>query len=526
MRKTDVRPWTPQWRERAETEMAWLEALLGGELLELHHIGSTSVEAIGWAKPVVDLLAVVRRVQTLDGLDEAFAQLGYEAKGENGIAGRRFYVQGGDRRTVHLHAFEAGAPQIGAHLQFRDYLEAHPERARAYGEHKRELAVRFADDDTHLYQEAKQPFVQRLVQEAEAWSAEMEAGGGLASGIPGDRDHAVGQSQTSGTEDDSDRTARRAQASSTVDGPSPASEKAAARLSADGSFVRPPRRSEEEMMALILGTARADERVRAVCLNGSRVNPLAPMDKFQDYDVIYLVTELDSYLADDSWIDVFGERVILQMPERMGLIPPEGRGSFAYLMQLADGNRIDLRLIPLEQAEAYLAEDRLTRVLLDKDSALPELPEPSDADFHVQPPRGSEFADCANEFWWVSTYVAKGLWRSEPLYALDHLNGPVRAMLLQMLDWQAGARHGFAVSTGKSGKYLDRWLPAESWQALLATYPSADSESVWTALLRMAELFGSAARDVAARLDLAYDEEEERRVLRYLLEVKEDAGQR
>lgn len=483
MRKTDVRPWTPQWRERAETEMAWLEAMLGGELLELHHIGSTSVEAIGWAKPVVDLLAVVRSVQALDALEDAFAQLGYEAKGENGIPGRRFYAQGGDRRTAHLHAFEAGAPQIGVHLRFRDYLEAHPERARAYGEHKRELAERFPDD-THAYQEAKQPFVQRLVQEAEAWA---EAAERMAA---------------------EDAEARKLESES-----------------GEGS-ARPPRRSEDEMTALILGVARADERVRAVCLNGSRVNPLAPRDKLQDFDVVYLVTELDAYLADDSWIDVYGERVILQMPERMGLIPLDGGGRFAYLMQLADGNRIDLRLIPLEQTDAYLAEDRLTRILLDKDGRLPELPEPSDADFHVRPPRGSEFADCANEFWWVSTYVAKGLWRDEPLYALDHLNGPVRAMLLQMLDWQAGARHGFAVSTGKSGKYLDRWLPAESWQALLATYPSADRESVWTALLRMAELFGSSARDVAARLGLAYDEEEERRVRRYLLEVKSDTGQR
>lgn len=81
------------------------------------------------------------------------------------------------------------------------------------------------------------------------------------------------------------------------------------------------------MTALILGVARADERVRAVCLNGSRVNPLAPRDKLQDYDVVYLVTELDAYLTDDSWIDVFGERVILQMPERMGLIPRTAAGA-------------------------------------------------------------------------------------------------------------------------------------------------------------------------------------------------------
>ena len=61
-------------------------------------------------------------------------------------------------------------------------------------------------------------------------------------------------------------------------------------------------RSESEMLDLILSIARRDERVRAVIMNGSRVNPNVPKDFFQDYDVIYLVTEKESFLADPSWI--------------------------------------------------------------------------------------------------------------------------------------------------------------------------------------------------------------------------------
>ncbi|MCM3749950.1 aminoglycoside 6-adenylyltransferase [Paenibacillus pasadenensis] len=278
-------------------------------------------------------------------------------------------------------------------------------------------------------------------------------------------------------------------------------------------------RNEAEMMELILGTASGDERIRAVFLNGSRVNPTVEADRFQDYDVVYLVTEMASFLNDDSWIDRFGERVILQMPERMKLVPPDDNGRFPYLMQFEDGNRIDLNLIPVEQAGDYVREDKLIRVLLDKDGLLPKLSEPTDEDYYVEPPNREFFDNCCNEFWWVSLYVAKGIWRGELLYALDHLNGPVREMLMQMLNWQAGYRTGFSVSTGKNGKYLQRYLPQESWESLLRTYPAAESSSIRQALEAAAELFGRTARDVAQNLGCLYDEEQELRVRRYMERV-------
>ncbi len=74
-------------------------------------------------------------------------------------------------------------------------------------------------------------------------------------------------------------------------------------------------RTEQQMMELILGYAQKDDRVRAVAMNGSRVNPGLPADRFQDYDIVYLVREKDSFLQDPGWIDVFGPRIILQTPE-------------------------------------------------------------------------------------------------------------------------------------------------------------------------------------------------------------------
>ncbi|WP_281255132.1 GrpB family protein [Paenibacillus herberti] len=165
-----MQPWTPDWAQRYRQEEAQLSILLGADIIAIHHIGSTSVPAIGYAKPIIDLLAVVRELEAVERHDAALAEFGYEAKGENGIPGRRFYSKGGEVRSHHLHVFKEGAREIDLHLHFKHYLSAHPERACAYGELKLELMRRWPDD-RKLYQEGKQPFVNELVQEAEAWAA-------------------------------------------------------------------------------------------------------------------------------------------------------------------------------------------------------------------------------------------------------------------------------------------------------------------------------------------------------------------
>src|ERR1044072_2325872 len=108
-------------------------------------------------------------------------------------------------------------------------------------------------------------------------------------------------------------------------------------------------RTEQQMFDLILETARCDERIRAVIMNGSRANPNAPRDPFQDFDIVYIVTDLEPFTRSLEWIQRFGERMILQMPEDMQDSPPDAGGFFSYLMQFADGNGIDLRIFTLSQ---------------------------------------------------------------------------------------------------------------------------------------------------------------------------------
>lgn len=274
-------------------------------------------------------------------------------------------------------------------------------------------------------------------------------------------------------------------------------------------------RSEKEIMELILGVAEKDERVRAVAMNGSRTNSNVPKDSFRDYDIVYLVSDLQSFLNRTDWVNVFGKRIIMQTPEDMKMFPPELGGRFTYLMLFEDGNRIDLMLIPIEEKDIYCSEDGLTVVLLDKDGKMPKLSEPTDKDYWVKKPSAEFFADCCNEFWWVSTYVAKGLWRQEILYAYDHLNN-VREMLLTMLEWKVGIDTNFSLSVGKNSKYLKTYLENDIWERLMKTYPNGEYESVWNSLFEAIDLFEQVAIEIASILEYQYPFKDANKVKQYL----------
>lgn len=278
-------------------------------------------------------------------------------------------------------------------------------------------------------------------------------------------------------------------------------------------------RSEQQMLDLILNTAQDDERIRAVIMNGSRVNPKAPRDFFQDYDIVYLVTDVAPFIRNTEWIRRFGELMILQLPDDMQDPPPDNQTGFTYLMQFADGNRIDLNFHPVARL-GELEEDSLSLLLLDKDGLIGSFAPPSDSGYLPQPPTARAFADCCNEFWWVSPYVAKGLWRAEIIYARHMLDEAVRAQLMKMLDWYVGVRTGFTGNPGKSGKYLRRYLEPELWEKLLNTYSDAGYESTWAALFAMCDLFRIVAVRVAEQFSFDYARGDDERVSAHLRHVR------
>lgn len=278
-------------------------------------------------------------------------------------------------------------------------------------------------------------------------------------------------------------------------------------------------RSEQEMFDLVLNIARGDERIRAVIMNGSRANPNAPHDIFQDYDIVYVVAEVEPFKHAYEWVKRFGELMIMQLPDDMQDPPPDEHASFAYLMQFADGNRIDLTIFPLAQLDE-LGKDSLSVLLLDKDGIIKPFPPSSESGYLPSPPTAKQYFDCCNEFWWVSPYVAKGLWRGEIIYAKDMLDEYVREQLMKMLFWHIGVKTRFSINPGKLGKYFKKYLEPELWEMLLKTYSDASYDATWEALYTMCDLFRIIAKQVAEHFGFEYLHGEDDRVSAHLRHVR------
>ena len=124
------------------------------------------------AKPIIDILPVVRDIEYVDHYNPQFLEAGYEPRGEFGLPGRRYFAKGGENRSHHLHTYQMGNPEIDRHLAFRDYMIAHPEEAHAYEVLKIELAQKFPTD-IDAYCDGKDPFIKDREQRALDWKRNL-----------------------------------------------------------------------------------------------------------------------------------------------------------------------------------------------------------------------------------------------------------------------------------------------------------------------------------------------------------------
>lgn len=172
MRRVNVSPYSEEWPVLFAEESGQIKRILGEELVEIHHFGSTSVPGLA-AKSIIDMLSVVKDIELVDRFNAELQIFGYEGKGENGIPGRRYFQKGGDERTHHLHIYQIGSPEIGRHLVFRDFLRAHPDAAEEYGELKLRLAKQFPYD-IDSYINGKEGLATDIQGQAIAWQRNQE----------------------------------------------------------------------------------------------------------------------------------------------------------------------------------------------------------------------------------------------------------------------------------------------------------------------------------------------------------------
>ena len=258
------------------------------------------------------------------------------------------------------------------------------------------------------------------------------------------------------------------------------------------------------MLNLILQIAKKIQ-VDAVALSGSRTDGQAPKDKFQDYDVVYVVEDLDTLTRDLAWLDQFGTRII----EQHNILGNRR----LYLMLFEDGNRIDLTLCPKVHIKEWVESEADFTVLEDtKGLFVPYSLNPQR--YWESPASEIDFEKACNEFWWVSAYVVKGICRKQVIYATDHLYCICQQELLKILAWQVASDRG-AVDIGKNFKYLFNYLPIEKEKDFSALLDFSSLDKITQSLLATMEFFHQEAQYLAQKMGFKYEKEVAEKMMRY-----------
>jgi aminoglycoside 6-adenylyltransferase len=286
-----------------------------------------------------------------------------------------------------------------------------------------------------------------------------------------------------------------------------------------------PLPDERDVLARLVAWAEATPDVRALVLTSSRARGDATVDLLSDYDVIVAVRDAAAFVAGDGWPAVYGEPVA-RWDDRHELY---GETTYFCGVVHEDGVKVDYTVWPESlldhvAAEAVLPDDLDVgyRVLVDKDDRTARWQAPTLRGHVPRPPTAEEYDLLVQEFWWITTYVAKSLWRGELAFTKFTLDYDAKLVALRrMLEWRIELDHDWKLRPGAYGRGLERLLPAELWAELAGTYAGLDADDNWDALFRTADLFRRVAREVGAALGYRYPQRVDDAVSAQLRAVRE-----
>ena len=272
-------------------------------------------------------------------------------------------------------------------------------------------------------------------------------------------------------------------------------------------------RTEPEILDLIFQTAKTLQ-VEAIAMSGSRTNPKASKDEFQDYDVVYVVDDLDNLTSDLSWLDQFGKRIIEQE------VALDHRR--LNLMLFEDGNRIDLTLCPKEHIKEWVDSEAGFTVLEDPEHLFEPYSQNLER-YWTSTATETNFVKSCNEFWWVSAYVVKGICRKQVIYATDHLYGICQQEFLKILAWQVASNRE-VVDIGKNYKYLFNYLPTEKGKEFSNLLDFSSIEKLTQSLFATMKFFHQEAQSLAQKMGFDYDKEVVEKMIEYAEERMKKFG--
>ena len=163
--KVVLLPYDEHWAEEYELVKQQVLEILGGDVLAIHHIGSTAVPGLV-AKPILDIAVVVRDISSINA--SGMVAAGYDDTGNRDVGGRRLFVmrRDGILSTHHIHCYPPEHDNLRHCLLFRDYLRSHPDAAVTYGQLKLSLCDQYVDDRT-AYTDNKADFIESILQKAQ-----------------------------------------------------------------------------------------------------------------------------------------------------------------------------------------------------------------------------------------------------------------------------------------------------------------------------------------------------------------------
>jgi GrpB-like predicted nucleotidyltransferase (UPF0157 family) len=171
MRTIAIVDYDPSWPAAFARVHAAVWPVVRDTALSLEHVGSTAVPGLA-AKPVIDATVVVGADSHVPTAIERLATLGYVHRGNLGVEGREAFCSPSGLPVHHLYVCPGQSPALANHLALRDYLRAHPDTAREYGELKKELARRFPND-SDAYVDGKTDFLLRTLRAAGLPSSQL-----------------------------------------------------------------------------------------------------------------------------------------------------------------------------------------------------------------------------------------------------------------------------------------------------------------------------------------------------------------
>jgi aminoglycoside 6-adenylyltransferase len=282
---------------------------------------------------------------------------------------------------------------------------------------------------------------------------------------------------------------------------------------------------ESEVLAKVVAWAEGDPSVRTMILTSSRARGDGEADALSDYDVIVAVRDAAEFAASDAWAQEYGEPLVRWNDQ--GEL--DGETTYFRGVVYRDGAKIDYTVWPEALLERVSKRATLPdvldvgyRILLDKDASTSDWRPPSHRAHIPAKPTKDQYDALVDEFWWDTTYVAKGLWRGEVIFvkfALDH--DAKFGALRRFLEWRIEIDHEWSLKPGAYGRGIERLLPADIWSELASTYVGIEAENNWSALFRTTALFRRVATEVGDALGYTYPQDVDDAVTAQLERVRE-----